>query len=102
MSACGRWAAVDDTGPDAAYAMSYSLPRRGYAAQHMLHEHIDCMNEHGHMPYVQCISLRGNEHGIAYAASGPVSSTAAHLPHADMTSLPGARVTHVSGQWHAS
>ena len=31
MSECGRWAAVDVTGPDVAYAMTYTLPRRGYA-----------------------------------------------------------------------
>ena len=31
MCACGRCAAVDVTGPDAAYAMLYSLSRRGYA-----------------------------------------------------------------------
>ena len=31
MSECGRWAAVDVTGPDVAYAMSYTLPRGGYA-----------------------------------------------------------------------
>ena len=31
MSACGRCAAVDGTGPDAAYAMPYSWSRRGYA-----------------------------------------------------------------------
>ena len=31
MPARGRWPVVDGAAPDAAYAMSYSLPRRGYA-----------------------------------------------------------------------
>ena len=103
MSACDRWAAVDDTGPDAAYSMPCSLPRKDmHYALYVRH-----VNMLVHTVYIllepgrAVCPLRGNEYDIAYAASGPVSFSAAHLPHADMASLPGARGTLVSGQWHA-